>query len=76
MPATGTPAERECPQQRQFRRHPRMHARRQRSTVDTSHVHYRLHPGDAEQEEGKLGLSWVSGDDHGNQASMSSEPTR
>ena len=36
---------------------PRHAGRRQRSTVDTSPcVHYRLHPGDAEQEEGKLGL--------------------
>ena len=65
MSATGIPGiPANAQTQRQFRRHPRMHGRRQRSTVDTSPcVHYRLHPGDAEQEEGKLGLQLRERDD-------------
>ena len=63
MPATGTPGiAANARSSGNSDATPRMHGRRQRSTVDTSPcVHYRLHPGDAEQEEGKLGLRWVSG---------------
>ena len=50
--------------QRQLRRHRRTRGCRQPSTVDASQSgHYRLHPGDAQQEGGKVGLQLRERDD-------------